>query len=1325
MRKIKNNNKNSQYLSRTGTFKTHKSRMSRFKVSLMAILSVFLISLFAGTAVTAGVTGTGTIAHADYDEDAQKKIQDSAKDYIADGKTDDEKFFNTLQKADSEESKKNDFGSVIRRVLGTEYLNDTSKGTASKGKINPKQNCNVNAPGNGTLNYHNCDVPNLMTELLQDMISLITPNSISGADTESAQVSWGLGIPKNLPGGGAPVNTSDRNAKYTGLELFGYNLRYTIYNGEWDHIKVMTSARALANFGWMDNIKMSVNTVFEGINSGFERGTENFANNISTGNIIGAIGGFFSGFFEGGISGGINSIIDTSDLNIFNTYGWYRVGFSETLYNARELSDTEIAARAKAEMLNMITSDLPETATTPDDLKAVASGPPDPKQAIAKCTIVNANNAKVEWGSTSSAPGPSEADCKRQAQSAYDARQQGENPPNNDKVNYTWKEDGTQKKETISEWKKNHANYFDAAQKYQIQCDIETDAQLASFKACWPQQYTEAVNQDLDATQDRLKEKWADQKLDPKTFQKWVNENPARNFNAPWNRYVCSNNNGKDKRVDGKLVMLYNYKGELNKECKSVRPPIQDGWFGNGYLNNQTQPAVDTRSAIIDRSMTNVFFPMKDFSNQLANLGLKIASFVTQVSNEVISISFEPITESLGLNKLVIKIIKEFRDSIFFPFVALLVAIAGISSLMSAGRRKDYRNQIRSMLLLAGTIMLGVFMMFRPELVLKAVDTIPAQAEQAVIGSIFSAGATEDEDKLCSSSGTAYSKGLKGLDGKRLEFNPSNSTRTLMCENWRAFALNPWVFGQFGTDYSNLNNARMTNTNGDLIGKGNVAMGNGISTNNWALYQLDKMSSGTASFKDNFVTNGSVDKNLYKVVDLQAGPDNAKASDTRYFEDWSGSNYMNRLMIGSLSGIMALFGFVTVVVYSFTKIVITCTIVIMLLILPIMFLLGIHPTKGRLKLKSYVGTILSLMVQRVVLVLLMAVMFRVVIGFSGASGNFFINFVAAIVSCIVFLRIRKQILGAIMNQVTSKMGQNIGGAFTSDPSKWAKDKAIKPGGYVSNKLAVVRTGATAIATGGIAGFVSGGFEGMKHSIKETQKVEIQKLKNIQRRRGFRGLQLVTEGYKSGKDSVISETLKDDQTKVFLRDHAQELYSDIDALEKQEWDDANDAEVKTYIDTDGEAINYKETSNGKIVLEPMASRLASFESQKDISAASIRRLRKIIESKRKLAESRGKTQGEYYNNEDARTRYEKNSRLFESDKGNMNNVIDQNNYQETWDEYRDSNHNFDKIEEESLESNIELLNELEAKRNKRKREMRDRIQRDIQEARDRMSGGSDT
>jgi hypothetical protein len=1001
------------------------------------------------------------------------------------------------------------------------YVAEASDDPPSSGK-----QCDINNEYAGTVLYHNCDAPNILTDIVQGVVGTIIPSGPANAEVSSALVPYGLGLPSSIPGSGnVPIDRNGSPYKFTALELYGYNLKYTSYQGEWDHIEVSNSARMLANFGVLDKIKLGGKVIIDGIYGGVKAGASAFVSNLKDGDVIGAISEGLGGLFGGGSSAAVNTFIDTSDNNVFNSWGWYRVGYSSTMYNARELSNEERSVYIQNSLQTLLAGS-PEDAEVPEELRNISAGPPRPTGAISKCEGKNSEGEYVVIESEDPA-GFNKENCIAQVEAK----------------NYTdakYSAEGGQKKELLKDWVATNQATLDIAKKYNIICEMNTDestrdANITAFYDCFKAQYGPAATAAVLEEQGTIDQSFWDKLTGPEFLMAKYMADPSINMNAPWSRYVCTDSNGKDLEGNESplfpgYVFLYNSDKELNPACGPIRPPIQNGLFGNGYQLQETsgrdaEPAIDTRWDALP-AVTPLMF-MKP--SMIGNAGLSVTTIITQLSNTVLDLSFSPILDRLGFRDIIVELIGGFRDSIYYPFATLLVAISAVGVLLSAGRDRDYNKAFRHLLMIVLSFMLAVMLLYKPETIVRGVDEVPSQIEMAIMGSIFQAGLDPDE-AVCSATGDSRGT-VPSLTGSTLNFSPTAALRTMECEVWRAFAFTPWVEGQFGTSYSNLyangkgpSGRTFTNGNKNLVGDAEVEMGRGVKVNNWAMYQLHILSSGTSTTPDPTNPTGVVPRNFYRLVDLQAGPSTGKWStatgeghDGRYFKDWSGQSSGYRSMVGMFAPVVAFIGFITILIYAFFKIEITIVTALILLVMPFMLLAGIQPTWGLMRLKKWGGLLLGLILQRIMLVTLLAIYIKILAGVSaGANGQYLISGLLMIVVSLVFIFYRKPIMELMTKTAGSATGGVMGEQLLSDPIGAAKSAAPRS---VRNTASMVSMTGVGVAGGAIGGYLSGGMSGARKGVKEATQDTRSRAKNKIRRNGMSGFSKARDAATAGSQAA--------------------------------------------------------------------------------------------------------------------------------------------------------------------------------------------------------------
>lgn len=960
-----------------------------------AIITALLSTLFIVTGVA---QNAATVAYANSEDDAKKKLEESQKNFDI-GEKNDKGFAQSLEKAKGDQDR-NSFGYVINRVITPHYLNETPQ-SAIDGQYSgeKKYNCKWDDPHNGSLVYHNCDVPNFTAEFYQKLYDTFIPSGVLSGTTESATIDtkW-FGLPTELPNDTVPADPGSRQAKYTGLELFGYNLRYSVYAGEYDSIKVDTQARMMANFGLSQSFALGTQTIIQGISGGLERAGQRTSEEWKKGNYVGAFFAGIGGFFEGAAASSVNTILDTSDANVFATRGWSRVGFGKTVYGARELSYKE----RETELLKIFSSlfqDLrPEDSQVPEDLNKLKTPPSRPNSGGTTCTWSDGNGEHKDKD-------VSEADCKQ-----HDGA--------------TWEKEG-EKRETIKDWKNKNKEFFAAADKYNLGCPVDEeeskrDETIAGFYSCYPDAFQkvwakEAKTADNDAVREFIKE----------SLSAWVIQDRLKNtkaLNNPAFSYVCVDARGDDMLDGEKHAYVFNEDGSYTGKCGVVRSPIQDGVYGNGYSKPVPK---DTRRELFDPSVSRVFFDAPIVTNGVANASLALSAFMTRVSNTFLNLSFSPILKTFGADKIIVNMMVAFRDSLFFPLIGIIV-FSVIIYYMATSIRGGTRRLVMMMFSSILIALFGAIIFARPQQVVSFIDYTPSIIASDLVSTIVGNGT---DDELCQADGdTDFT--MVGTKGDGNVTGVARGNRMLMCENWRLGLFNYWVYGQWGTDFHSLyaagkpapDGSTLTNSNSNLVGNAGVNMGAGRIVNNWAVYQLDTMTAGTTVEKDTRGV-GEISKDMYRMVDVQAGPNNGAGTDGRFLKNWSNQSWGNRVFVALTAPIGSLVLAATVSIYSAHKIIVTIIAMFYLAVAPLVFMLAPIGLRGRFTLKNWAITLLGLIVQIIALIVLLALMMFIIVSIGNGVHSYLPMLLGTSVTAGIFLFYRKKLLQFVT------VGSGVGGSL--------------------------------------------------------------------------------------------------------------------------------------------------------------------------------------------------------------------------------------------------------------------------------------------------------
>lgn len=978
---------------------------------------------------------------------------------------------------------------VIKRLFAPgAYVNVVEKGVLDNDLKLKKEDilykgiygCNPNEP-NDLLN-HNCNIPNFTTGLFQKALGTFY-KPFSNAEKTTSKAPFGLGVPAGIKD--VPINPSQRNKTYTALELFGYDLKLTSYNGEWDNITVSTKARMLSNFGIIDHTKILGSTLWESAKAGLASLIEGFK--FESFRFINPL----ANALNSAVSSGLNVVVDTSELNVLALRSWKREQFNESLYNVYVLSDkdvltettqkyyrewmakmkdksnlsTELFEANSLNPKNIPPFDFIENLERPESKEARKEAKEHNKKERIKLqkskdeieayknnngNVSNDNNANNTPGAPTNPGGnpPEEyvPNYKNVPKPVYYTREE--------QLKELWAEEKDVKpllklarKHSLIPKTKNFTTYEDLI-------NVWTEK--------WEPYKTEVFSAHGEVVEDLLKKSDKDVYL----------ENPLLDSRQAISHYVCADDYGNPIREkDGSFRYLYtttdpNKSSRLNPACKPARQPIGGGYFGDGW---HTDRSIDTRhiSEMPDPSDRFLY-------NMFQGAFRSLNSFIAKTTNVVLGLSFEPILQKLGIDVMVGEVVNSFRDTIFFPMSVLIGAIGALMLFFQVIKTGNALSVLMSILTTFLIFVIGATFLLKPQATINLADNWPSKIDNFVL------------DLSTSKKGSSYcSTG-----------NDKSGIRSAQCNIWGSMVFNPWVQLQFGTSYDNLyakgkapdgaNEMENSDKNAHLVGDASVDLGNGKVVNNWALYQLSKTKSGTITTHNysNFERLNAVDKDLYRIVDLQAGPNNGQGTDSRFFESWSGSG-ISSANLGTmiLTTIQAITTSIVVLILGYKKIESSFIFAVMLVFLPLILLYSLMP-KGKIKLKEYMGTMLGLFGKRVIVTLTLSIYLSVISRIGSSTETLASSALIIIVISIMFLLYQQELIDAIIGT---------GGNALKSTMKEATAKAIPLS--VKQKALMAKASIKGTAAGFVGGFV-GTSSYNKNLLQEEERIraEIEELK---------------------------------------------------------------------------------------------------------------------------------------------------------------------------------------------------------------------------------------
>ena len=426
-----------------------------------------------------------------------------------------------------------------------------------------------------------------------------------------------------------------------------------------------------------------------------------------------------------------------------------------------------------------------------------------------------------------------------------------------------------------------------------------------------------------------------------------------------------------------------------------------DGTFGGISIVNFTDGAVEHIGDKTDdyeklRGFYNIdktCVPVMNVgATAIANALMVSTAEVVHITNIVYQIAYESSANILNSIEEPIKtIVTSMRDAVFFEFLTPIIMISALWMAWTGLVKKSSIQAAQGALWMILAAIAAVALMTNPMWLPKTVNTVVSTVSEAGMTAVTST-TVNGAGEMCKVDGAAGRPDnlTPGKSAKYIETGNENTRkiiRQMQCTMWYSFMYTPWSLGQFGDSPSEFTDshiakkdfrANVDTINGQRpvipvktvkhgLGAGNEAPANAQS---WALYHLDNkvayptIIDGSSSLSEQEMNQ---QKALVNGALSQLHVEN-------YNKVYKGDDSMNRLATATIGMVAALGAGIMIVIVSMSIIVLDVGLVILTLVSPLFFLVGVHPGFGRRIALGWVETILGLAMKRVVLSLLLSVM---------------------------------------------------------------------------------------------------------------------------------------------------------------------------------------------------------------------------------------------------------------------------------------------------------------------------------------------------------------
>jgi hypothetical protein len=358
-----------------------------------------------------------------------------------------------------------------------------------------------------------------------------------------------------------------------------------------------------------------------------------------------------------------------------------------------------------------------------------------------------------------------------------------------------------------------------------------------------------------------------------------------------------------------------------------------------------------------------------------ANTMFLFAKVTVFVSNLVYQVAFEGKDNAINpLQKQIAKVInpgngeRGLKDTLYLEFLIPVIMLSALYLGYVGLIKRRSSEAISSGIWMIGSAITGLWLLINPMTIPNFTNT----AINAVTSGIMTGITSSSSDGLSNVGVTEAGKpaGPSALCAVNEDaaHKERKITRLVQCSLWYSFIYVPWASGQYGISPTTQNQAER-----DILNQHASLMSSGVSLNakgtgdnvervNWPLYQLDKQ-----------VGNANQEAAWAQIPIAQLGqPGDGKGGTVN--TAWKGDPSGGLITKAFFSLIAAIGVGIMIISLGMSMIVFELGLVILMMLAPLFFLVGVHPGFGRRLALKWVETMLSLTLKRIVLSVLLGVM---------------------------------------------------------------------------------------------------------------------------------------------------------------------------------------------------------------------------------------------------------------------------------------------------------------------------------------------------------------
>lgn len=418
-------------------------------------------------------------------------------------------------------------------------------------------------------------------------------------------------------------------------------------------------------------------------------------------------------------------------------------------------------------------------------------------------------------------------------------------------------------------------------------------------------------------------------------------------------------------------------------------------------------------------------------------------------------------------------------SSIYMPLLVIAVTITGFWVGYKGIVQRKLREAMFGAIWVCLSVIFGLALLLNPTLLAKAPMAVSNAVATCVIGSFSGQNCMDNSTGSGSLVNDSFSTSSDTIcrsiaPGASLDSQMSMTVNSLSCSIWKAFVLEPYAQGSFGTSFGNLDTIADTPTKKVIEKAGldpntfcvNLGSSDSLASFSGKRAVFDRESGKVCNLlayqmflKTNASTTGSVtpaadsiDPRWYNVIVTAA-------NDEGLWAQWapSSTNAMHKISTGILAGFTGLVGGVVLVAIAFFALVYYLTSVILMAFAPLFFLMGVHPGRGKKILMGWLEKVVSNVLKYLASALFLIVSIAFYAAILGAATSPALTFLFVIIMSGALFMYRKEVIDLVGK--VSMGGEQLSNSFSDK----LKERAAGVGGLA---MAGVGSGVGAAIAGG-------------------------------------------------------------------------------------------------------------------------------------------------------------------------------------------------------------------------------------------------------------------